>query len=302
MTNRLNELAESEMAKVWVPMIHSLSGVTIDSLSQTESQGDQLQASENATTYSPHVYALKSLANPTDEVQFSQPSLRMPSSNATSTAPGLPTGQLQYSPPWFGANQDQYLHPNYIDGDAGAQFLAMSKKRNKALEDTLVVVSNSLGPATQGELSQPPISGLGGTGLLQPWLVNSSMDSMGNYGQMQYFQAAFANPSSSMSSNGNILACQSQFPFVFDSHGSGVDSTMNYPDIVSQPSMAHVPNLTNCRLSHGPLNTIFQTDIIDRCNFEAPDRAHDRATVQIDSWQYPYSQLSITMVTNMGSN
>lgn len=123
MTNRLNELAESEMAKVWVPMIHSLSGVTIDSLSQTESQGDQLQASENATTYSPHVYALNSLANPTDEVQFSQPSLRMPSSNAISTAPGLPTGQLQYSPPWFGASQDQYLHLTISTGMQGRSFL-----------------------------------------------------------------------------------------------------------------------------------------------------------------------------------
>lgn len=237
MDNCLNALAESEMAKVWVPMISSLSGVTTNSLLQTGSSGDQLQASENVTTASPHVDAPSTLANPADEVQFSEPLPCGLSSNAISTAPGLPTGQLQYSQPWLGASQDEYLHPNYIDRDAEAQFVAISKERNEALEDSLVDVGNSLGPATQGELSQPPISDLGGTGLLQTWPVNSSMDCMGNYGQMQYYQPAFANTSSNMSINSDILGCQAQFPFVFDSHGNIVDTAINHPEIVSQPSM-----------------------------------------------------------------
>ena len=122
MDNCLNALAESEMAKVWVPMISSLSGVTTNSLLQTGSSGDQLQASENVTTASPHVDAPSTLANPADEVQFSEPLPCGLSSNAISTAPGLPTGQLQYSQPWLGASQDEYLHPNYIDRDAEAQF------------------------------------------------------------------------------------------------------------------------------------------------------------------------------------
>lgn len=188
------------------------------------------------TTDSFHVNTLNSLSNPTDEVQFSQPSLRESSSNAIFTAPGLATGQVQYSQPWLGASHNQYLQLNYIDGGEGVQLLAMSKKRNEALKGSHVGVGDSLGPATQGELAQPPISGLGGMGLLQSF--------QGDYGQMQYFQPGFANPRSAMSSNSGIVGCQTQFPFVFDNHGSGVDSTINRPDIVSQPPIIHVPNLT----------------------------------------------------------